>query len=330
MKILLVRFSSIGDIVLTTPVIRALKQQVDSVEIHFLTKESFQAIVAPNPHISKVFTIQKSIDEVIPALQAERYDWVIDLHNNVRTKSLKVKLGRPYKAFPKLNVKKWQLVKLKVNRMPKIHVVARYFKAVEHLGVQPDGLPGDFFIEAENEVQTADWSLKPKGFICFAIGAQFATKRLPTQKIIAIIAKIQQPVVLVGGPTDCEVAEEISQALPEKVINTCGKLNLQQSASLVKQSAHLITHDTGMMHIASCFSIPMTTVWGNTVTDFGMYPYTPSNPNLYSVHQVENLSCRPCSKIGYASCPKKHFKCMNDQDVAKIAGRANPSRSSEV
>ena len=152
-----------------------------------------------------------------------------------------------------------------------------------------------------------------------AISATFDTKRLPAKKLIEILSNIKIPIVLVGGETDVEVAQEICESPEiEHVISLCGKCNLQQSASVVKQSIHLLTHDTGMMHIASCFNVPMSTVWGNTVPDFGMYAYLPSGISKVSVHEVKDLSCRPCSKIGFQKCPKGHFKCMEEQNVSSI------------
>ncbi len=322
MKILIVRFSSIGDVVLTTPVVRALKEQLSNAQIHFLTKQQFGSIVRPNPNIAAVHTIQKSIDEVLPQLKAEEFDWIIDLHNNVRTKGLKMKLRRPTKTFRKLNLEKWLLVNAKVNRMPDIHVVDRYFEAVAHLGVKPDGKPCDFFIEPENEVNLSDWKLSPQQFVAIAIGAQHATKCLPTEKILDLIEAIDDPIVLVGGPTDIEKSKSIVAQSEKAIMNTVGQLNLQQSASLVKQAKHLITHDTGMMHIASSFDVLMSTVWGNTVPEFGMYPYQPTNKR-FTIHQVEGLKCRPCSKIGSEVCPKKHFDCMMKQDLSCIKERIN-------
>lgn len=325
MKILIVRFSSIGDIVLTAPVIRGLKEQLGEVEIHFLTKKVFKDIVAPNPRVDKVFTIESSVDEVIMDLKKEQYDQVIDLHNNIRTKSLKSKLQKPSKTVRKLNWKKWLLVKFKINKMPRLHIVDRYFETVATLGVSNDRRECEFYIEDRNEVNVStSYLLAPKEYVCFAIGAQFFTKRLPTDKILELLRKVEVPVILIGGPTDEVVGDHICEMLPgTKIINSCGKLNIQQSASVVKQSAHLLTHDTGMMHIASCFGIPMTTVWGNTVPDLGMYAYLPSGNSIATIHQVENLSCRPCSKIGFQKCPKGHFKCMMDQDVNGIAEELN-------
>jgi ADP-heptose:LPS heptosyltransferase len=297
-----------------------LKEQLKDVELHYLTKTSFTSLVESNPRIDKVFSIDKSIDEVASELKSENYDWVIDLHNNIRTRSLKGKLRKPFKTVRKLNWKKWLLVKLKMNRMPKLHIVDRYFETVRHLGIQNDNKECEFYISTENEVNV-EAEFRVKQFITVAVGAQFATKRLPTSKLIEILSSVQVPIVLIGGKMDEDVATEICASKEiDSVINTCGKYNLQQSASIVKQSAHLLSHDTGMMHIASCFNVPMTTVWGNTVPDLGMYAYLPSGKSKATVHEVQDLSCRPCSKIGFQKCPKGHFKCMQGQNVSEIVG----------
>lgn len=323
MKILVIRFSSIGDIVLTTPVLRALKQQLDNPEIHFVTKQQFVSIPESNPHVDKVFAMNKSIDELIGMLKDEEYDCIVDLHNNIRTLALKKKLSRPAYTFQKLNWKKWVLVKLKRNKLPDSHVVDRYFAAVEGLGVKNDGKPGEFYIRAVNELEVESFDLVPKSYISVAIGAQFATKRMPAEILIKIISQISLPVVLIGGETDVDLANSIEKGLEKKVYNACGKFNLEQSASIVRQSSKLLTNDTGMMHIASCFQVPIVSVWGNTVPAFGMYPYYPKQREMYTIHEVENLNCRPCSKIGFAKCPKGHFKCMMDQNTVEIIQSIN-------
>lgn len=320
MKILVIRFSSIGDVVLTTPVVRALKTQLPDAEIHFITKSAFKSVLENNPHIDRLFTIQKSISEVLNDLKKENYDYLIDLHKNTRTLSLKLKLRRPSFSFPKLNFEKWLLVNFKKQAMPEMHVVERYFKAVEKLGVKNDQLPCDFFIQPSDEVSIEEqFGLSPKTFVTIAIGAQFATKRMPFNKLEEIIQSCNFPVVLIGGPTDKSLAEMLVARFPLKLLfNACGQFNLAQSASIVRQSSALLSNDTGMMHIASCFEIPTVSVWGNTVPELGMYPYFPVKKELFSIHEIKGLSCRPCSKIGFQECPKKHFKCMNQQDSEKI------------
>ncbi len=324
MKILVVRFSSIGDIVLTTPVLRAMKNQLDDVEIHFLTKKSFQSVIENNPNVDKVITIDVSINEVTSSLKNEKYDWVIDLHNNIRTKSLKFKLRRPSKKFPKLHWKKWKLVKFKNDAMPNLHVVDRYFEAVSHLGVKADQKPCDFPILTSDEVELALYGLKEKQFCAVVIGAKFKTKQLPVEKLTEIVAEINLPVLLIGGPEDRDLGEELIKVVKRTdVFNSCGKHSVLGSASLIKQSAKVLTNDTGMMHIASCYDVPIISVWGNTVPSLGMHPYRPENKSSYSIHQVEGLSCRPCSKIGFASCPKGHFDCMLKQNTREILDQVN-------
>jgi ADP-heptose:LPS heptosyltransferase len=128
-------------------------------------------------------------------------------------------------------------------------------------------------------------------------------------------------VILLGGPGERETGDAIVAGLPGKpVLNGCGVYSIHQSASLVKQCMVLITHDTGMMHAGAAFSKKIITVWGSTVPAFGMYPYRPGAGSVN--FEVEGLSCRPCSKIGYQQCPRKHFKCMLEQDLDLIASTA--------
>ncbi len=320
-KILVVRFSSIGDIVLTSAVVRCIKEQLPEVEVHFLTKASYAVLVNHNPHISKVFSIQNEIDEVVNDLKQESYDFIVDLHNNLRTKRLKWVLKRPSKSFPKLNFKKFLLTKFKVNKMPKIHIVDRYFKAVNTIGVINDQKGLDYFIPEKDQVSLVDYNL-PDQYVVYAIGAQFGTKKLPYDQMVGLIEKIQGTVVILGGKED-EIEGNKIAGQCKNVINLSGQLNLNQSASVVAQSEKVITHDTGLMHIGTAFNKQIISIWGNTIPDLGMYPYLPQSPDNYSIHEVENLSCRPCSKIGYQSCPKGHFDCMVKQNLDGIAEKVN-------
>ena len=307
LKILVVRFSSIGDIVLTTPVVRMLKKQLNA-QVHYLTKSSYVSLLKNNPYIDLVYQIENSINEVIADLKKENYDYVIDLHNNLRTQILKIRMGVPAKSFNKLNMEKFMLTTFKLDSMPKVHIVDRYLETVKHLGIKNDNKGLDFFLLAADKV---DVSIFPKDYIVFVIGGQHATKMLPNEKIISIINKVNKPVLLVGGPEDFERGEQIV-ASTNNTLNTCGKYSVLQSASLVQQAKMVITHDTGMMHIAAAFGQKIYSVWGNTVPEFGMYPYL-ENEDSKRI-EVQGLSCRPCSKIGYAKCPKGHFKCMQEID----------------
>lgn len=323
-KILLIRFSSIGDIVLTTPVIRALKEQLNC-ELHVLTKQKFSTITENNPNVDKVYSFKDKTAEVFQDLKSEEYDFVVDLQKNARSLKLRRSLGVPSSSFPKLNKEKWLLVNFKINRLPKLHIVDRYFDAVKQLGVKNDEKGLDFFIPKEDEVSPA--KLHPEfenGYIGFVIGGMHKTKMFPPEKVVEVIAKLDLPVVLLGGTEDKLNGDFIVKKSSGKVVvNACGGYSLNQSASLVRQSGLIITNDTGLMHIASAFKRRIISIWGNTVTDFGMYPYLPGNEKLSVFAEVKNLGCRPCSKLGYKKCPKKHFRCMIDQDIGFIVDQSN-------
>jgi len=306
LKILVVRFSSIGDIVLTTPVVRMLKKQLNA-EVHFLTKSAYITLLKNNPYIDYVYQIERSVNEAIKDLKKEKYDFVIDLHNNFRSRILKLKLGVPSKRFNKLNIDKFLLTKFKINSLPNVHIVDRYLSTIKHLNIKNDDKGLDFFLSDNDSV---DISQFPKDYIAFVIGGQHATKMLPTQKIISICKKINKPILLIGGSDDIDRGKQINSDA-KNTVNTCGKYTIMQSAFLIKHSDYVITHDTGMMHIAAAFKKKIYSVWGNTVPAFGMYPYRAENSKII---EVKGLNCRPCSKIGYDKCPKGHFKCMQEID----------------
>lgn len=322
-KILIIRFSSIGDIVLTSPVVRCLKQQIKDCEIHYLTKKSFLPVLKANPYIDKIHLLDNNLEELIAQLKTENFDQVIDLHKNLRSFKVKVKLGKPAHSFNKLNFKKWLFVNFKLNKLPAIHIVDRYLEATKSLGVANDSQGLDYFIPEGDEIFLNSLPEQYRnGYTGFVIGGQYATKQLEVEKIIAICRRINNPVILLGGKEDFEAGEKVSSHTGrEKVLNACGKYSLNQSASLVKQAKNIISHDTGLMHIAAAFKKDIISVWGNTIPEFGMYPYMPGKNSFIS--EVKDLPCRPCSKIGYSKCPKKHFFCMKLQDEVEIGIRVN-------
>lgn len=316
-KYLVIRFSSIGDIVLTSPVLRCIKQQIPGAELHYVTKKAFASIVSNNPHINRVYSIDKNVSEVIEDLKKENYDFVIDLHHNLRSMQVKQGLKKPSASFPKLNIEKWLKVNLKVDKLPAVHIVDRYFEAVKPINVVNDEAGLDYFIPTADEINNSSLpTTHQNGYIGFVIGARQFTKQLPEHKIIEVCKKINGPVVLLGGKEDDEKAQRIQAAVGNTIYNACGKYNLNQSASLVRQAKKIITNDTGLMHIAAAFKKDIISLWGNTIPEFGMYPYKPGEGS--KILEVKGLSCRPCSKIGYKACPKKHFKCMEEIKVDEI------------
>lgn len=324
-KVLVIRFSSIGDIVLTTPVVRCLKTAEHlQAEVHYATKRQFAGMLEANPYIDMVHVLDGGLYELIRRLRAERFDYVVDLHNNIRSNIIRMALGKPSKGFRKLNVKKWLLTNFKVNRLPALHIVDRYMAAARGLGVEGDGGGLDFFIpKAEQKLPAQLPQGFRRGFVAFAIGGKHFTKRLPNEKIIEICKSLGKPVVLLGGPEDRANAEAIQSACGKAVFNGCGLFSLNQSAFLVRESDAVVTHDTGLMHIAAAFGKRVVSIWGNTVPEFGMYPYMPAHPERYELIGVDGLSCRPCSKIGYQKCPKGHFDCMNKISAPDVVKQVN-------
>jgi ADP-heptose:LPS heptosyltransferase len=325
-KILIIRFSSIGDIVLTSPVIRTIKTNPKDFEIHFITKKRFLPIVENNPYLDKIFTIEKEIDEVISDLKKENYDLIIDLHNNLRSHRLTIMLGVKCFRLKKLNFRKWLLVQFKINKLTDIHIVDRYLETIRLLDLEYQNRGLDYYIlpEDESEVDNIRKIIGEK-FHVFVMGGAHITKQIPTKILVKIAKSSNLPIVLLGGKEDFKKAVEISNSVNEKrIFNACGILSINESAALVKSAQKVLTSDTGMMHIAAAFHKPIISLWGNTVPAFGMYPYFPeAEKHLSQMFEVQGLSCRPCSKIGFSECPKKHFNCMMKQDVAEIIKSLN-------
>jgi ADP-heptose:LPS heptosyltransferase len=320
-KFLILRFSSIGDIVLTTPVVRCLKQQVKDAEIHYAVKKSFSSVLEHNPHIDKKLFLDNNLSELILQLKKEKYDYVIDLHHNLRTFITRKKLGVTSFSFDKINFKKWLMVNFKINLLPKVHIIDRYMDTLKPFGVVNDGKGLDYFISDEDEKALTKIPVAhQKGYVGFVIGAKHFTKQLPEEKISSICKKINQPLILLGGKEDYEKGEVIIRMAGHSTIyNACGKFSINESAALVKHASKIITHDTGLMHIAAAFKKEIISVWGNTIPEFGMTPYYGKSEIRNQKSEVLNLSCRPCTKIGFAKCPKGHFKCMKEIDETEIA-----------
>lgn len=321
MKILLIRFSSIGDIVLTTPVIRCIKRQMDDdVELHVLIKDKFASLSHNNPYVDKTIEYSNSIRETIKELKKEEYDYIVDLQKNSRSKRVCMALGCEHHSFHKLDFKKMLLTTFKIDKLPRVHIVDRYFEAVEPLEVKNDGRGLEFYISETNMMQEPDIPEEFRnGFYAIAVGGSYNTKVMPIEKIIEVIEKLDEPVILLGGPSDMKRAKVIADAIGENVWNPVGMLNLEQSASIIKMAKAVLTGDTGMMHIAAAFNKPMVSVWGNTVPEFGMYQYYPEKSGMQkNIIEVKGLKCRPCSKLGYKKCPKSHFKCMMDINTDEV------------
>lgn len=296
---------------------RCLRNKFPDAEVHYLTKKRNVDLLQANPHIDKIQLLGDSLADTIRELKAENYDYIIDLHNNLR--SLRVKLGLRTQSFSfnKLNLRKFFLTKFKLNMMPEAHIVDRNLNTLSHFQIINDGKGLEHFIPEEDEFALTELPESFRnGYVALVLAGTYATKRMPAEKYKSLITGSETPFVLLGGKSERALASLILSWETKNVIDFTGKLRINQSASLVKNARLVIANDTGLMHIAAAFRKKILSVWGNTTPELGMYPYLPGDGS--EILELKGLSCRPCSKLGYHECPQKHFRCMNDLPEDRI------------
>ena len=319
MKILVIRFSSMGDIVYTTPVVRCLKKQLPGAEVHFLTKPAFKYIYDNNPYVDKLLLLKQTLKETIKDIKAEQYDYIIDLHNNLRTALIKLNVRAKSSTFKKQRIRKWLSLKLNLKLGPPVHLVERYMKTVAFLGVKNDEQPIDYYIRADHQLSKLLPVSHQNNYVVFIIGATHFTKRMPNEKIINICRGLKQPVVLLGGNDVKANGDEIASKT-SNVYNACGITTLDESVFMVSKAGSVIGFDTGLTHIAEAFDRPIASIWGGTAPELlGVQPYKVKEVLVAEI----DLPCRPCSKFGLEKCPLGHFKCMNDMPEEPIIDFAN-------
>jgi len=318
--------------VLTTPVIRAIANRFPEADIHYLTKIEHYEVIKGHPLIKRIHLVNKSGKEPMAALQAECFDYIIDLHHNLRSRQFKWFLSGKKFSFGKLNIEKWLRVRCGINILPRVHIVERYLETLGPLGIATSPLPLEYFIpkvdqidvrhlfEKDNQSNVGPFNQTlhaPYGV--YALGGHHATKRLPTDLIIELCHSIRSPLILLGSKGDQETAERVIRESNNPNLHSfCGRFNINQSADVVRQARVLITHDSVMMHIGAAFARPTLALWGNTIPEFGMFAWQPMYPQNVHNFEITPLRCRPCSKIGFDACPKGHFKCMRTQPIDAI------------
>jgi len=325
MRLLFIRFSSIGDIVLTTPAVRCAKNQIPGVEIHFLTKLSMKDLVIGNPNIDHFHFLDNNLDNTIESLQQIPFDYIIDLHHNIRTWKIKKAIGVPAFSYKKLSLRKWLLAKLQINLLPKTHVCDRYIDTLQHFNVINDEKGLDYFFPKDFHFQASNLPTSHlAGFVAFVIGASYLNKKMPVQKWIELAKQIKKPIILIGGKEDIAFASALTAAAPDFIYNAAGKYDLKESASIIQMSQVVVSHDTGFLHVAAAFHKPTITIWGATspVLQFeAYYSVDAKSPHFNSI--VPNLNCQPCSKQGENKCPQGHFACMRLQNINTLTTKVN-------
>ena len=312
-KVLIIRFSSIGDIVLTSPIIRCIKNQKKCI-IHFLTKQKYIELISYNPYLDKVFCLE-SFDY---NLNRHRYNLVIDLQKNLKSffvgQFIKEKFQSKYVTFNKKNIEKWLLVNFKKDYLKNEHIVTRYFFALRKLNLMNDGKGLDYFINpdlVEKNIPTSFTFKQP--FYVWIIGGSYENKKISAEQIIGVCSKISEPVLFLGGGEEKKTAKKICKAVERSnFYNLCGVLNYDQSAYIIKNSSLVLTNDTGFMHVASSFKKKIISFWGCTKPSLGMFPYKVD----FNIQIIGNTKKIPCSKLG-DRCRKKRI-CIKQIRVNDI------------
>ena len=323
MKILVFSFRDVRDILFSTPLIRALKTQIDGVRLHYVMPSDFHFLAEDNPYIDEVFDRDANIMHL---LRVGQYELIIDLENrfSIRWMTAYVGVRLIQLKIPRFN--EWLMVKLKINKLDGRHLIDHLFDSVDPLELKQDELGLDYFIPEKDHVPS-EWLPEDfqSGFVLFSIEARFETRRLPHNRIIELCDKINKPVILVGSTADTGLGDMVEQffrrtgtstlweegltALNKKAVvyNGCGKFNSNQVASLVRQSIAVFTFDNTTVAVASAFRKQVYLILGNTISLFGRYPYK----TKFVLLENNKVACRPCSTKGFNACPLKHFNCMN-------------------
>ncbi|GJQ63244.1 MAG: glycosyl hydrolase [Melioribacteraceae bacterium] len=302
-KILIIRLSSLGDIILTTPVIRAIKLKFPHLKIDFLVKESFIETVKYNKHIDTVHTYEKDIDGLLTG----KYDLVLDLQNNRRSRKITEKLGGMVEKFSKPQLKKFLLVNFKINLFNTIVPISeRYAENLVGINVEE---PPEIYTD-NLKISLPEIFNSGKKVIGICPGSKHYTKMWPEEyyKNLALkLIDVGYNVVIFGGNSDIETGERISGAV-SGVVNLTNEDRLSDTVNLMQYCEAVVCNDSGMMHTATAARVNVVAIFGSTVREFGFAPFS----EKAVVIENTSLSCRPCSHIGKSFCPKGHFRCMLD------------------
>lgn len=327
-RVLIIRLSSIGDVVLTTPIPRSLRRARPDLEIHFATRKAFAPVYARNPYIDQLHLLDPADFAGFARKLADiGFDYVLDLQHNARSQRLRRRIGAKSAVFPKRNFSKFLMVAFK-QKTGVQHVVERYGETLRLLGADLDEGGLDFFLSDETRAAAAGLlqagGLRGRGqggpgFVAVALGATHNTKKWPLENFRELLLQLDRPAVLLGGPAEEDdgawlVRQCQAEGRSQPLLDLCGQTDLETSAAVAEQADAALTHDTGMMHIAAALQRPVVSLWGNTVPGFGMTPYRAPHRIL----EVPGLSCRPCSKLGRPRCPQGHFRCMRDLTPERV------------
>lgn len=313
-SILVVRFSSLGDVLLTTPLLRVLKKKYPAALVDFIVKPEYSPLVSGSPYLNRVIPfIKKRAGELRRQVTAAGYDMIIDLQNNPRSRRLTSGAAPKLFRFAKHSVKKWMLVNLKIDRLSGLPPIPeRYISSVP--GLEPDGMG------LEYHFTQVPVPLEPGGrYIAICPGSKHFTKMWGENRFIELNKLLVNDgftPVLLGGKDDAALCGRIAEAAPGTV-NLAGDHPLEFAASALSRCLASVCNDSGLMHLSCSVGVPVLVFFGSTVRHFGFIPYK----NRSVIMENNSLDCRPCSHIGRSSCPKGHFLCMTELQPADALAR---------
>jgi len=319
-KILIIRLSSIGDILLTTPFIRQVRKNFPNAQIDYIIKTEFMELIQDNPHIDNLidYDINKGIDglkNVKENVKREKYNIIFDLHNNFRSNYIKRGCRAEInKTIVKNKITQFLFVNFKLNRYKTIiPIPEKYLNVGKPAGVVDDDQGLEMYWNEKTEKKSYEILPQYKhisgtDYFSVAPGAGLFTKAWPIEYFDRltenILFKYKKPIVVLGSDSEKNLGSILSKR--ENVIDLTGKLTLKQTSFVISKSMVLISNDSGLMHVATAVNIPVLAIFGSTTKELGFFPYRSKS----IVVENKNLDCRPCSHIGRNKCPKKHFKCM--------------------
>lgn len=289
-KVLVIRFSAIGDIVLSTPVFKALHQA--GYEVHWLVKDKFQFVLKNTAFIDQVHTFPLT-QETIKELKKEDFDYIIDLQNNFKSFKIKRLLKRPTSSVRKLNWEKLVLVRLGKDLLKEERsIVKRYLATLEPLQIDIQSNNKRIYFPQKEYLLP-----QQQPYIAWVLGATYEGKKIHQDTILKTIQQNpQKHFVFLGGPSEERIGIELHQQSTHNTTNLCGKTSLEEAAFLMQKAQMVITNDTGLMHIASATDTPIISLWGCTSPLLGMGPHLPAEGSV--VIEPLNRKKRPCSKLG--------------------------------
>jgi heptosyltransferase-2 len=324
-RILALRFSSIGDVVLTTPLLRALRARHPQAAITFVTKRAMAPLVANHPAVNEVLALEPggSLFTLAAQLRQRRFTHLLDLHGTLRAGLLRLLVPGRWRGFNHRRRERATLIATKRDIYPEhLAVAERYFEAAEGLDVRPDGRPAEFYVAPDATTRAAAWLAETglgqsRHIAVLAPGAAHFTKRWPMEGWVGLAQQLTGDdfdLALVGGADDVKLCQVIAGLAGPRAAVAAGRFGLQDTGALLRSAAVCVSGDTGVMHLATASGTPVVALMGPTVRPFGFFPYQASATVL-----ERDLDCRPCSAHGGARCPLGHHRCLRDIGHAEVA-----------